>query len=267
MDIFKQRYPFRLATTSFIYPAGYIPNIRRLGPFFDEVELLFFESRDEALPSPADIARMRDLACELDITYNVHLPLDLDLGGPDANDGLQAARRFAAALELVRPLSATTHTLHLVFSGNDTSPAAVAAWQARTRKNLEKLMDASPVPSRKISVETLAYPSRWFAPIVEEFDLSVCVDIGHIIRYGYDLEQVLSDYSPRVTILHLHGVENGKDHRSVSAIGLDRWRPIVPFLKSFKGTVSLELFSLPDLEDSLAAFGPRMAADDDGFDR
>ena len=49
----KRRFPFRLATTSFIHPAGYTVNVRRLAPLVDEIELLFLE-RDH-LPSVNEI--------------------------------------------------------------------------------------------------------------------------------------------------------------------------------------------------------------------
>ena len=41
---YKGRFPFTLATTSFIYPDDYVPNVRRLGPYLDEIELLCYES-------------------------------------------------------------------------------------------------------------------------------------------------------------------------------------------------------------------------------
>ena len=30
---FKHRFPFTLASTSFVYPDDYVPNVRRLGPY------------------------------------------------------------------------------------------------------------------------------------------------------------------------------------------------------------------------------------------
>ena len=41
----KNVFPFALACPSFVYPAGYVDNIRHLAPFVDEIQLLFFESR------------------------------------------------------------------------------------------------------------------------------------------------------------------------------------------------------------------------------
>ena len=37
---YKGFYPFKLATTSFIYPDDYMPNVKMLGSFFDEIVFL-----------------------------------------------------------------------------------------------------------------------------------------------------------------------------------------------------------------------------------
>jgi hypothetical protein len=69
---YKGIFPFKLGTTSFIYPDHYIPNVKMLGPYLDEIELLLFESLPaDALPSKAVIAELSDLAREYDLTYNI----------------------------------------------------------------------------------------------------------------------------------------------------------------------------------------------------
>ncbi|MFW6236790.1 MAG: hypothetical protein ACOC3F_00200, partial [Desulfosudaceae bacterium] len=55
---YKNRYPFALSCPSFIFPAGYSENVRRLGSCVDEIELLFFESRPDSLPSPVEIREL-----------------------------------------------------------------------------------------------------------------------------------------------------------------------------------------------------------------
>ena len=91
MPLLKRSFPFRLATTSYILPAEIVPNIRYLGQYFDEIELVLFESgRESNLPTPGDIREMARLASDLDLTYNVHLPADLFFGDPDP--------RFAAKI-------------------------------------------------------------------------------------------------------------------------------------------------------------------------
>lgn len=46
----KGTFPFRLGTTSFIYPDNYETNVRLLAPYLDEIELLFLEGDPESLP-------------------------------------------------------------------------------------------------------------------------------------------------------------------------------------------------------------------------
>ena len=80
---YKGLYPFRLATTSFIYPDHYVPNVKMLGPYFDEIELLLFESlQPDSLPDPTVIAQLSHLAEKYDLTYNVHLPTDISITDP-----------------------------------------------------------------------------------------------------------------------------------------------------------------------------------------
>ena len=72
---YKKKYPFSLSVPSFIYPAGYEDNVKMLGPFVDEVELLFMSGeKEEYLPDNSLIERLQVLSRIYDIKYNIHLP-------------------------------------------------------------------------------------------------------------------------------------------------------------------------------------------------
>ena len=65
---YKGFYPFKIGTTSFIYPDLYVPNVRMLGPFVDEIELLLFESGPSAsLLSKTVIADLQHLSREFNL--------------------------------------------------------------------------------------------------------------------------------------------------------------------------------------------------------
>jgi sugar phosphate isomerase/epimerase len=256
----KQRFPFRLSVPSFVYPADYATNVQRLGPFVDEIELLLLESRAESLPSEEEIDRLAALSTDLQLTYNVHLPLDLDLGSTDPEARRYAVERLAAAIERVHPLSPTTHTLHLTYGDKDCSPSGIRDWRARTHGSLTALLRATAVSPRRISIETLDYPPEWFAPLVDPLDLAVCVDAGHMALYGFDLQAVLDLFAQRITICHLHGVTNGKDHLSLDRLPPEARTILQRFLQSFQGSVSLEIFSFERLRDSLPCLVAMMDA-------
>ncbi|MFZ1984429.1 MAG: cobamide remodeling phosphodiesterase CbiR, partial [Desulfatitalea sp.] len=156
-----------------------------------------------------------------------------------------------AAIERVRPLSPTTHTLHLTYGDKDRSPSSVQDWRARTHGSLTALLKAAGIDPRRISIETLDYPPAWFAPLVDPLDLAVCVDAGHIVLYGFDLQAVLDLFARRITICHLHGVTDGKDHLSLDRLAPGARTILQRFLQSFQGSLSLEIFSFERLRDSL----------------
>ncbi len=253
---YKQRYPFRLSTTSFIYPADYATNVRHLGPIVDEIELLLLESNH--LPSRQEIAELKIMAQDLGIVYNVHLPMDVALADASTAERNRSGETVAKAIDLVNPLEATTHTLHLAYHQTDQKPETVNSWQNRAIKAMRQLLGKLPIMSRKISIETLDFSPYWIKPIIDQLGLSVCLDVGHVIRYGYNLERVMMDFGPCTTIVHLHGVADGQDHRSLARLDPDARRIVRRFLKNFTGSVSLEVFSYQRLMDSLTCLDDLM---------
>ncbi len=250
-------YPFRLGTTSFIYPADYVTNVRRLAPRLDEIELLLFES--DHLPSYHEISELLTLAQDQDTTFNVHLPMDISMGDPSERRRAKSVGDIARAIERVAPLAPTTHTLHLTCNGRSMDSESVHAWQNRSTESTAKLLQVAQIPSRNISVETLDFAPQWLAPIVSDLDLAVCVDVGHVIRYGYDLPTVLRLYADRITIIHLHGVNQGQDHHAIVHLEPDIQRLLARFLINFSGSLSIEVFSSDRLDQSLEAFPGLMA--------
>jgi sugar phosphate isomerase/epimerase len=259
----KGRYPFRLGTTSFIYPAGWAENVARLAPIVDEVELLFFESQvPGSLPDGAEIARLAETAANHDITYTVHLPVDVDLSAMVPADRKTAVDALADIYTRTRHLPVTSYTLHLAYpAGTAREAGEIGRWQERTRAGVEALLAAGVAP-RRLSIETLDYPFAWVAPIVENLALRVCLDIGHLILYaqepwdGGGLSEALERYLALTTVIHLHGVAAGRDHRPLDELDgtlvdlvLERlWRA------RYRASLSLEVFGQEALERSLARF-------------
>ena len=256
---FKACFPFRLSAPSFIYPADYLTNARRLCTFVDEIELLVFESRPESLPSPVEIDQLATLGQRENLSFNVHLPLDLDLSAADGKQRDTVLERLTSVIERVRPLTPTTHTLHLPCREMDRHDrAAIAGWQVRTTENLGQLLKLTGIDPRSLSIETLEYPPDCFASICETLDLSVCVDVGHVLRYGYNLDAVWQRFASRVTIFHLHGVRDGQDHLALDNLPDAPKRLIQKLLAGFGGTVSLEVFSFKKLRASLTCLAEMM---------
>jgi len=96
-----------------------------------------------------------------------------------------------------------------------------------------------------------AFPMEWIEELTETLNLSVCLDIGHLFRYGFDAERIHAKFNDRIAIMHLHRVDGEKDH-----LGLDRMNPgylnrALNLINGFAGVVSIEVFGFQPLEASM----------------
>jgi sugar phosphate isomerase/epimerase len=248
---YKGIYPFKIGTTSFIYPDHYIPNVKMLGPYLDEIELLLFESTGtDALPSKSVIKELSRLTKDFDLTYNVHLPTDISISDPDPKRQIHAVETMIRVIELVYPLNPSSLTLHLPYVEGFFKEYTVKSWQDRVHANLEKILSAV-VPKDKIAIETLDYSFELVDDIIVDLDLRICMDLGHLMVHGYDIEKVFNKYAFRTSIIHLHGVENDRDHLTLERLATKLIEPVLRILKRFTGVVSLEIFSFENLNSSL----------------
>ena len=249
----KRKCAFRLATTSYIIPAPILPNLRFLGPHLDEVEIVLFESkRGEQSPVPGgDPGNGPDRLRPGPILQ--HPPAVGSLlrrprpraAGPIPPD---TALRF---YERTLPLDPTVYILHLDSRRADGTPEEDGhAWLERVRESVEELGRAG-MDLRRVAVENLEYPLQRILPLVESLQMTFCLDLGHLLRYGYDLESTIARFLKQSAMVHLHGVNGGRDHCGIQWIPQRQWETIKRALKDYSGGVSIEVFSLEDLQPSL----------------
>lgn len=254
----KKKRRFKLGTTSFIVPDHIIPNVKFLGPYFDEIELLIFESRPDVLPSPGEINELGELSKIHDLDYNIHLPVDISL-----SRGTSDQRRFGAGIlidviDRLNVLEPTTCTLHLEMPKEVCLAPAESketqAWAALVHRELSAFLARLETPGI-ISVETLDYPFSIIESIVKQENTSICIDIGHGIKYGYDWLGIYDQNPGQVPIVHLHGVDfqvtPPKDHTRLDRLPDEAAKQVIDFLIHYTGTVSLEVFNPDNLKHSL----------------
>jgi len=247
---YKGMFPFKIGTTSFIYPDSYVQNVKMLAPYLDEIELILFESTLDSRPSNDEIKTLLSLANEYDLSYNIHLPLDISLGAPDISIRPFAIETIKQIIDLTAPLSPSTFTLHLAYDETDTAAESMKRWLSRTYTSIHKLI-SSGINGKKISIETLNYPIKWVEDILIDFNLSVCMDLGHLILYGMDMKDVFDRYKNRTSIIHLHGANERRDHQPLDLLSKSNLKTILEMLKRFKDVVSIEVFSYDHLNASL----------------
>lgn len=244
----------RVGTTSYVLPADLLTNARLLTPLVDDVELLLFEAHPTALPSPADVDELGRLAADGGCGYTVHLPLGLALGDPSRVRRGGAVAWALSVMRLTQPLSPRAFVVHPELPAGPTS-----AGLAGLQDSLSRLRDrAGGVP---LAVENLG--GRDFAPVatlVEELDLGVVFDVGHLLLAGGDPQEHLAAYGHRLRVVHLHGVAAGQDHQPASAFAP---AALCALLEGFAAAgagagepplvVTLEVFGRSPTVESLAA--------------
>jgi len=260
----KGHYPFRLGTTSYIIPDDILPNVRFLADRVDDVQLVLFESADASnLPSQSTIRELAAIAGDTDLTYTVHFPLDVFLGSRDEQVRLAAVDTCRRIVELCRPLDPQTYALH--FSGDDPDDRGrvpspdMPGWLDALGRSLGALV-AEVEQSRRICVETLAYPYSLIEDVVLAHDAGVCLDVGHLLRWGHDVPTHLERYADRAHLMHVHGVKNGEDHRSLADLDpalLDAAFSVMTPKHGEYRALTVEVFNQRDFETSMELLNRR----------
>lgn len=217
----------------------------------DEIELLLFESRGTgALPYVSVIAELGRLAAEFEFSYNVHLPTDISISERDSARQKIAVETMERVIDLVQPLCPSAMILHIPYAEASLNEHDVRNWQDGVHRNLTKILSA--VENKKIiAIESLDYPLDLLKDIIIELDLSICLDLGHLMVYDYDVLEVFNKFDFKTSVLHVHGVENKCDHMTLAKLSDNLFEKVLRIISRFSGVVSLEVFSFEDLVSSL----------------
>lgn len=241
---------------------------------FDPIEL----GGDMALFLPhtlgADaVERLAALKAETGLTYTLHLPLwSVEPSTPLAPVREGSVRALIDAVRVTLPLEPEVYVLHATgalaaeFYGMDLPDLAKAfllgQFQANAGESIQVLLAETGIPSRQLAVETIEFPFDLTLELAEELDLSICLDIGHVL-VGFsgpvDLFDALEQCLPRLAEIHLHdgpwqGPKRvrgyGQDHQPLGAGDLDVARLLDRLAEvEFSGPVIFEL----TVEEALAS--------------
>ncbi len=254
----KQRFPFRVGTTSYIIPDDILPNIDFLKERVDDVELLLFESDEmSALPSAEDIERLGRIGKEHDLSYSIHLPLDVYLGHVDGDVRERSVGKCRRVMELMKVLEPSAYVMHAEAGErvdvNGFSDAGKRGFAENVRASIERLLASTDVPPSGICVETLDYPIALLAGVIDSLGLSVTLDIGHLELFGFSVEEHLERYLPLARVFHMHGIKDGKDHKGLQYMRSETLDMVMRALHDApdpKRVFTMEIFSEPDFRSS-----------------
>jgi sugar phosphate isomerase/epimerase len=251
--------PFRLGSTSYVWPGGLVANARRLGPLVDDVELVLFRVDGRSnLPGRRTVGALRELAGRYDLTFSVHLPLDLALSVPES------LRMAETVLDCTRELPPVAVVLHLDGRPVEGTPGEgeLARWRDEARRALDRVVRLAGDP-RRVCVENLEnYRPEYFLPLLEEAGAGLCVDVGHLWLVGRDPLPFLAEHLGRTRVVHLHGV-GSSDHQSLRCQDGGQVAAVLALLASraYDGVLTLEVFGRDDFLASRAMVVELLAAE------
>ncbi|MCX7010032.1 MAG: cobamide remodeling phosphodiesterase CbiR [Kiritimatiellaeota bacterium] len=171
----------------------------------------------------------------------MHFPTDRKLGSADAAERAAHVAQMRRIIKLLAPLPVHAYILHLEGVAPGDSAARVAEWQRALTDELPRLLEGAPLPEM-FCVENLNYHFDWCAPLLNQFGLSVCADVGHVWRYGGDVPTFLHTWLPRTRVIHLHGEHDGRDHLPLTELAPGRLEKFLQVARGFSGVVTLEVF-------------------------
>ncbi|PKN59704.1 MAG: xylose isomerase [Deltaproteobacteria bacterium HGW-Deltaproteobacteria-11] len=255
-------FPFRLGTTSYIIPADILSNVRYLAGKVQDVELVLFDVDDgmNNLPSGEEIDELRRIGSDNDLTYTVHLPLDLRLAddGTACHASIDKARRV---IDCTRRLDPWAYILHLDGKSvrHGASSGVMQDWLEQAVRSLEIVGECAG-GVEKLAVENLeGYPLDFYEPVLKRIAVSRTVDIGHLWLDGHDAGAYLHGALPRTRVVHIHGID-GRDHKSLANVSQERLRAVLSEIvrTSYRGVLTVEVFSEEDFLTSSAAIQEAM---------
>ncbi|MDF1515740.1 MAG: cobamide remodeling phosphodiesterase CbiR, partial [Anaerolineae bacterium] len=197
--------------------------------------------------NPQAVRELAELKDEVPVSYTLHCPLwsvepSTPLG-PVRQGSIQAVIDNILAVKPLEPEAYVFHAtgaLAAEFYRMQLPEMArgflLRQFQIGATHSLETILQATGIDSRKLAIETIEFPLDLTLEMAEQFDLSLCLDVGHILS-GFsgplDFWEVVERCLPRVAEVHLHDavyaasrgeVVYGQDHQVLGTRDLDTGR-------------------------------------------
>lgn len=200
------------------------------------------------IPNAYSLESIRKLAALKSggLAYTLHLPLwSVEPSTPLTPVRRGSVEALVETIRATRPIEPEVYVLHATgalaaeFYNMQISEMArmliLRQFQSGARASIRSLLDETGIPSRRLAIETIEFPLDMTLELAEEFDLSVCLDTGHVLAGfpgWFDFFEVLEKLLPRLAEVHLHdskkmpeGVRGyGEDHKPLGQADLELGR-------------------------------------------
>lgn len=245
----KKKFSFRLGCTSYVYPDDILPNAEKTAPLVDDIEIILYEwSGENNLPDTYTIKNLLKIAEENQLTYTIHLPINIKAGSNDSSEREEFIKAAENIINITADLNPHAFIMHFEGISAGAEKPEIDNWKGNITSVCKQIIKYT--DPEKIAVENLNYPPEWHVDIIDKFSFSLCLDIGHVWLYGQDIDFYINNFS-KVKVIHIHGVNNGKDHISLGRTDKRKLKDFFDiFMKKYKNVLTMEVFNLNDFNES-----------------
>ena len=218
----------RFGGTSWVTKGSFADNMRELSRCVDSMQFVLFDNEFGCnIPSAEEVSALAALQEELGMSCTVHFPHDICLS-PDMAERVRCEDSCLRMMELFDALDPAAYILHLDGEQFGKYPSAdMERWTEMSAASLARLAKAAR-SSERICVETLDYDVAIAYPLIKANGMSLCLDIGHLVRYGHPVLEQTETYMADTPVLHIHGVKpDGTDHQSMEFFDAELFAALV----------------------------------------
>jgi sugar phosphate isomerase/epimerase len=193
---------------------------------------------------PPTVERLAALKAETGLTYTQHLPLwSVEPSTPLAPVREGSVRALIDSVQATLPLEPECYVLHATgalaaeFYRMNLPDFAkgflLRQFQGHAGQSIRTLLAETGLPSQRLAIETIEFPLDLTLELADELDLSICLDVGHVLA-GFSgplpFFEALELCLPRLGEVHLHDCPQvgagqepayGQDHQALGKGDLD----------------------------------------------
>ena len=256
---------WRLGTTSCIWESSLLDNVRALAGRVRDVELVLYDNGEVSnWPNRSELAELRDLAQQYDLTYTAHVPCPLGVVNCDKAWERRSVDLVGRTVEAVHSLQPLAYTWHWDAEQFGPLPSEdIPRWHKAVERVAVRVREAGWLPVSELAVETLSYSFDIIGELVRNLGYSVTLDVGHLWVAGFPWQAITREWLDRIRVVHVHGIDpvSQCDHHSLKHVPSETLRELWALLASTRGelerSLSIEVFSESDWKSSVNAW--RMA--------
>jgi sugar phosphate isomerase/epimerase len=192
--------------------------------------------------SPESVERLAAVKSN-GLSYTLHLPLwSVEPSTPLRPVRTGSVEAVVQSIKATVPIQPEVCVLHATgalaaeFYNMKISELArgliLSQFQNGARESIRAILAETGLPSRRLAIETIEFPLDLTLELADEFDLSICLDTGHVLAGfpgWFDFFEVLEKLLPRLAEVHLHDCRKmppgrrgyGEDHKPLGSGDLD----------------------------------------------